>query len=70
MTRILSIETSTSLCSAAIHEDGKLVVVSEIHEDQSQASKLAVLIEKLLLLAGVKSDALNAVAVSAVVWCR
>jgi tRNA threonylcarbamoyladenosine biosynthesis protein TsaB len=64
MIRILSLETSTSLCSAAIHEDGKLIVVSEIHEDQSHASKLAVLIEQVLVLAGIKSNELDAVAVS------
>lgn len=64
MTRILSIETSASLCSAAIHEDGKLIVVSEIHEDQSHASKLAVLIEQLFRLAGIKPGDLSAVAVS------
>jgi tRNA threonylcarbamoyladenosine biosynthesis protein TsaB len=64
MTRILSIETATSLCSAAIHEDGKLVVVSEIHESQSHAAKLAVQIEQLFLLAGIKPHELNAVAVS------
>jgi tRNA threonylcarbamoyladenosine biosynthesis protein TsaB len=62
---ILSLETSTSVCSAAIHENGKLLTVIEIHQDQSHASKLAVLIEKLFQLSGIRVSDLNGIAVSA-----
>jgi tRNA threonylcarbamoyladenosine biosynthesis protein TsaB len=62
---ILSLETSTSVCSAAIHENGKLLTVIEIHQDQSHASKLAILVEKLFQLSGIHASDLNAIAVSA-----
>lgn len=65
MPRILSIETSTAICSASIHEDGRVIVVSEIHEDQSHASKLAVLIDHVLQISQTKPGDLSAVAVSA-----
>jgi tRNA threonylcarbamoyladenosine biosynthesis protein TsaB len=45
---ILSIETSTTVCSAALHDDGKLVAFEITHTPNSAASKLAVMIDKLL----------------------
>lgn len=64
MARILSLETSTSVCSAAIHDDGKLVALSEFHEDQAHASKLALMVDGLLSLADMKPDMLAAIAIS------
>lgn len=62
MTLILSLETSTTVCSAALHNDGQLVSSHVTHEPNSAASQLAVMIDKLLKQSSVKPDA---VAVSA-----
>jgi tRNA threonylcarbamoyladenosine biosynthesis protein TsaB len=62
MALILSIETSTTVCSAALHGDGELVASEIIHTPNSAASQLAVIIDKILSAAGVRPDA---VAVSA-----
>jgi tRNA threonylcarbamoyladenosine biosynthesis protein TsaB len=64
MALILSLETSTSVCSVALHQDGKILGTSEIHKEQSHASKLAVLIDEVLKLGGFTPNQLNAVAVS------
>ena len=64
MARILSLETSTSICSAAIHHDGKLIALSELHEEQAHASRLALLVDGLLSVANLKPDMLDAIAVS------
>ncbi|HMJ70687.1 MAG TPA: tRNA (adenosine(37)-N6)-threonylcarbamoyltransferase complex dimerization subunit type 1 TsaB [Cyclobacteriaceae bacterium] len=62
---ILSIETSTTVCSAALHREGELLA-SEITEvPNSAASQLAVMIDKILSRAGVVARDLSAVAVSA-----
>jgi tRNA threonylcarbamoyladenosine biosynthesis protein TsaB len=45
---ILSIETSTSVCSAALHDDGKLVAFEITHTPNSAAGQLAVMVDKLL----------------------
>jgi tRNA threonylcarbamoyladenosine biosynthesis protein TsaB len=65
MALILSLETSTSSCSAALHLDGKLVSGRELHEPQLAASQLAVLISEVLAEAGVVPKQIAAVAVSA-----
>ncbi len=64
MALILSIETSTTVCSVAIHESQKLIAVIEIHQEYSHASKLATLVDEVARLAGIKLHQLNAVAVS------
>ena len=64
MSLILSLETSAKVCSVAIHDDGKLVDTSEIHIEQSHASKLAVLIEEVKNKAGIEYSQLKAVAIS------
>ena len=64
MPKILSLETSSSVCSAALHENGKLLAVNEIHQDYSHGSKLAVLIDHLLAQTGLSADSLAAVAVT------
>ena len=65
MALILSLETATSVCSAAIHDDGKLIAFSEYHVSQSTASKLSVLIDQLFKLTKIEPSQLNAVAISA-----
>ncbi|HEY6438175.1 MAG TPA: tRNA (adenosine(37)-N6)-threonylcarbamoyltransferase complex dimerization subunit type 1 TsaB, partial [Ignavibacteriaceae bacterium] len=61
---ILSLETSAKVCSVAIHDNERLVVTSEIHIEQSHASKLAVLIEEVKKKAGIELNQLSAVAIS------
>lgn len=64
MSLILSLETSAKVCSVAIHDGGKLVATSEIHIEQSHASKLAVLIEEVKNKAGIEFNQLKALAIS------
>lgn len=64
MALILSIETSTQVCSVALHDDDRLVITSEVHIEQSHASKLAVLLEQMLRTSEREIRELNAVAVS------
>jgi len=64
MAIILSIETSTSVCSAALHENGKIVEVKELFTPQSAASQLAPLIEDIFSSAKISKQAINAIAVS------
>lgn len=65
MALIISLETSTDICSVAIHENGKLLASAEIHIPQSHASKLAILADQAFNTAGVNPQQLKAVAVSA-----
>jgi tRNA threonylcarbamoyladenosine biosynthesis protein TsaB len=58
---ILSLETSTTVCSAALHHEGKLVALEITHIPNSAASQLAVMIDNLLKQ---HSGELDAVAVS------
>ena len=58
---ILSIETSTTVTSAALHKNGELISLEITHTPNSAASQLAVMIDKLLKQPSVK---LEAVAVS------
>ncbi len=64
MARILSIETSTSSCSVAVHEDGKLISLSEITEAGAHAERLMSLIDEALDSAGIRYQNLDAIAVS------
>jgi tRNA threonylcarbamoyladenosine biosynthesis protein TsaB len=64
MARILSIETSTSICSVAIHERGELRAVSEIKEPGAHAEKLLDLIDAAMKQAELRMSDLDAVAVS------
>src|SRR5688572_12605965 len=65
MALILSLETSTSSCSAALHKDGQLVSGRELVEPQLAASRLALLISDVMSEAGIESRMIEAVAVSA-----
>ena len=64
MARILSIETSTSICSVAIHEQGELLALAEIKEPGAHAEKLLLLVDEVLEKAGLSFGDLDAVAVS------
>lgn len=65
MTFILSLETSTNVCSVALHADGMLKFTVEVHEDQAHAAKLAVLIDQLFQTSGIDPKQVSGVAVSA-----
>ncbi len=65
MSIVLSLETSTSVCSAALHEDGKLLASSELHIPQSASSKLAVMVNQLFKTTDILPDTIKGVIVSA-----
>lgn len=64
MTRILSIETSTEVCSVAIHEEGRLLGYAESRRQKSHSSLLVPMIDQLLENAKTKKSELSAIAVS------
>ena len=64
MACILSIETSTSICSVAIHEQGELLALAEIKEPGAHAEKLLLLVDEVFEKAGLSFADLDAVAVS------
>lgn len=64
MAHILSIETSTSICSVAIHEQGELLALAEIKEPGAHAEKLLLLVDEVFEKAGLSFGDLDAVAVS------
>lgn len=61
---ILSIETSTKACSAAIHDDGKLLSVSELYHEKSSSGMLTTLIEHVVKTASLTLQDLDAIAVA------
>lgn len=65
MTHLLSIETSTAVCSVAVHSNDSLLAFAEVHVEQSHATKLAVLIKDVMKSADIGMTSLSAVAVSA-----
>lgn len=64
MVRILSLETSTTVCSVALHENDRLMAIAEVHLGQSHASKLAVLIDEVAKASDMELKDVNAIAVS------
>ena len=63
MPLILNIETSTTLCSVALAEAGKVISVKEINEGYTHAENLHVFIEEVLEKAGKSVKDINAIAV-------
>ncbi|WP_215225200.1 tRNA (adenosine(37)-N6)-threonylcarbamoyltransferase complex dimerization subunit type 1 TsaB [Echinicola shivajiensis] len=61
---ILSIDTAVSVCSVALHQDGQLLALLELHQENVHAQKLMPAIKELMEQAGVQSSQLDAVAVS------
>ena len=64
MSTILSIETATRTCSVALHQNGTLIGLQEMHRDKSHSALLHVMIDELLRQAEVPRHALSAVALS------
>jgi tRNA threonylcarbamoyladenosine biosynthesis protein TsaB len=62
MALILSLETSTDVCSVALHKNSELLHELVINEPQAHAARLSPLIEELLNAAAVKPEMLDAVA--------
>lgn len=62
---ILSLETSTSVCSAALHENGNLLTTKELYTPFSAGAQLAVQIEELFSVIRIPKRDLKAIAVSA-----
>jgi tRNA threonylcarbamoyladenosine biosynthesis protein TsaB len=64
MALILSLETSATECSVALHDTGKLLKTFEINEGQAHASQLAILINNIFQKTHLPFSDLRAVAVS------
>ena len=64
MSIILSIETSTKACSAAIHQDGNLLSVSELYNEKSSSGMLTTLIEHVAKTASLTLKEVDAIAVA------
>jgi tRNA threonylcarbamoyladenosine biosynthesis protein TsaB len=64
MAIILSLETSTDVCSVALHNHGTLLAEAEIHEPQSHAAQLPSLILNVLKMSGLDLNEINAVAIT------
>lgn len=64
MSYILSIETTTALCSVALHQDGKLCYSCESQEEGVHGKKLTRLIEQALQKGEIQANQLAAIAIS------
>ena len=65
MARILSIETSTSVCSVAIHSDGNLIAYQSYHQEKSAATLLPIIIKEMMDNCSIELKTMDAIAVSA-----
>lgn len=64
MAIILSLETATDVCSAALHDHGTLLSQAETHEPQSHGAQLAVMIDQVIRKANLEFKEINAVAIT------
>ncbi|MCP4522579.1 MAG: tRNA (adenosine(37)-N6)-threonylcarbamoyltransferase complex dimerization subunit type 1 TsaB [Cytophagales bacterium] len=64
MTKILSIETSTPICSIAIHQEGILLDYQDLNGEKSHSEQLTLMIEDLLKKHNMTFQDLSAIAVS------
>lgn len=64
MSKILSIETSIAVCSIAIHDNGQLLALMELFQDNIHGSKLVPSIKSLMDQSGLGLKDLDAIAVS------
>lgn len=64
MALLLSIDTATSVCSVALHENERLLASQHLHIDKSHSGLLTVLVENVLKYADYALQDLTAVAVS------
>lgn len=64
MPHILSLETSTNVCSVALHQSGKLIICEEIHLEKSHSEYLSLSIRNLLESVDFDLKQLSGVAIS------
>jgi tRNA threonylcarbamoyladenosine biosynthesis protein TsaB len=64
MSLILSIDTSTKVCSVALHKEGKLLAISELYTEKSHSGMLTTLCENVVKHAGFTLRDLDAIAVA------
>ncbi len=64
MVTILSIETSTTVCSVALSQDGKQLSIREVNAGYSHSEKLTVFIDEVCKEGSVELNNVDAVAVS------
>lgn len=64
MALIVNIETSTSACSVALHQEGKLISEMSQYIEKSHSNYLTLMIEKVVEFSGFKLSDLDAIAVS------
>ena len=64
MSLILSIDTSTKVCSVALHQDGKLLAINELYTEKSHSGMLTTLCENVVKHGGFSLSQLDAVAVA------
>jgi tRNA threonylcarbamoyladenosine biosynthesis protein TsaB len=64
MSLILSIETATAVCSVSLHQEGRLLALHELDQENAHGKKLLLLIDDLLKHSNLSSSDLNAIAVS------
>ncbi|MDZ7900804.1 MAG: tRNA (adenosine(37)-N6)-threonylcarbamoyltransferase complex dimerization subunit type 1 TsaB [Arcicella sp.] len=64
MSLILSIDTSTKVCSVALHNDGKLLAINELYTEKSHSGMLTTLCENVIKHVGFSLQALDAIAVA------
>jgi tRNA threonylcarbamoyladenosine biosynthesis protein TsaB len=64
MSLILSIDTSTKVCSVALHKEGKLLAINELYTEKSHSGMLTTLCENVVKHAGFSLKDLDAIAVA------
>lgn len=64
MAKILNIETSTSVCSVALSDNGEVFAIEETHQANSHSEKLSLYIDDVINKSGIKLSQLDAIAVS------
>jgi tRNA threonylcarbamoyladenosine biosynthesis protein TsaB len=64
MATILSIDTTTKACSVAIHSEGTLLALAELHSERSSSAMLTTLIQQVLETTELSFDAVDAFAVA------
>ncbi|MBB6612998.1 tRNA (adenosine(37)-N6)-threonylcarbamoyltransferase complex dimerization subunit type 1 TsaB [Pontibacter sp. Tf4] len=64
MALLLSLETSSTVCSVALHRDAQLLGISELQIEKSHSSHITVMINQLIENCGYELKQIDAVAVS------
>ena len=64
MSLILSIDTSTKVCSVALHKEGKLLAINELYTEKSHSGMLTILCENVVKNAGFSLHDLDTIAVA------